>query len=93
MQSSVPYIFSHSTVYARLLSTFYVFFVCLFPKPYMEFFQVEKLKHQALGFMDLTFHSLLWCWLPLLPNAQATGQNISFLPILETSYPTALSPH
>lgn len=76
MQSSFPYIFSHSTVYARLLSIFYVLlFICLFLKPYMELFQVEILRHQALGCMDVTFHSLLWCWLPLLPNAQPTGWN------------------
>lgn len=66
MQSSFPYIFSHRTLYARLLSAFYVFFFFVPRTVYGTFSGRNRLW--AFGCMDITFHSLQQCWLPLFPK-------------------------
>lgn len=63
MQSSFPYIFSHRALYARLLSAFYVLFLFVPRTVYGTFSGWNRLR--AFGCMDITFHSLHQCWLPL----------------------------
>lgn len=69
-------------------------YFCLFlPKSVYRTFSGRN-SLQAFRCMDITFHSLHQCWLPLFPNAQATGWNISyFLSVRETPVSRVLSPH
>lgn len=60
-------------------------YFCLFlPKSVYRTFSGRN-SLQAFRCMDIAFHSLHRCRLPLFPNAQTTGWNISwFLPVQET---------